>query len=822
MRSPVLKMENEQFHELQRQLQEIKEQNERLRERAERAEEGREQAGERAERAEKRVQNTNLQEFLDAVHVHLSTSIRVELDPTLTTKGDIPEPKGKVCPNFIRKWENFDQCQRDVWKKVVSTGDAFSSARTFKSVHYFEQQGPDVRKKKIASEKSLEYFERFTLETHVESLLEHLNACDSMADKFGLRGGIVFEDHQNTLSDNYDETKQRLDEKIPTTPVKQSGTSQVKRFRPGGSSYPDAFCVYRRDDQKQVPLIAVELKPPHKLPIPILETGLRDMKPMEDVVNRATEPLKKEDPAGYFEFRADRLVAAAIVQTFSYMIEHGLEYGYLGTGEAYVFLRVREDDPGTVYYHLSRPNDDVGEETGWQPDSSDENRLHLTAVAQVSAFCLQAVKKTPRSQEWQEIARKTLPTWEVDYNAILMEIPETDRKELYQSPYVPSIKKFKQAASGETPEVFRSKRPDRKSSKSCAPGTDKFQLRSRPDSSDSEDGSDEDDNGGPGPQPTPSKAHRPPSARVADNKNKKVGQERSYGQERPYCTQKCLLGILDQAELDDQCPNVLDHAQEGTHGHHNLDSQDFLWLIQDQLFKDRDTDCEPWWVQGARGAMFKVTLTSHGYTVAAKATVFAFVTDLKHEAGVYECLRKLQGTYVPVCLGGVDLLKPYYYRGVELIHMMFMAWGGRSLGRCGPSLGLIGEDVSQMAAEGVEAMHALGVLHRDLALRNMLWNEECGRVMFVDFERSVVFETKQKQRQPLGVISGNRKRKITVHITEDEKCEGRIQGGDKTVVEGGKHVLLKNRFDKTRDYNHPGAFENEVYYCKRAAVGWAT
>ena len=847
MGSPVLKMDLEQ---MQRQIKELQEQAKKAREEADQAMEREKKAREQADQATKRekkarekadqatkreknaleevdqatkrekktmerLRNTNLQEFLDAVHVHLSRNIRVETNTLLTTKGGIANPTGKVLPKVFRKWEDFDQCQRGMWEKVVSTGDAFSSARKFKSVISFEQQGPEIYRDKIGSEKKLEYIERLTLETHVESLLEHLSACDSIADKLGLRGGIVFENHENTLSKDYRETEQRIGELSLITPVKQPHSSRVNRVNPKQQSYPDAFCVYRRNDQKQLPLAAVELKPPHKLPISILEAGMREMDPLKEVVNRATMPLEKEDPAGYFRCRADRFVAAAVTQTFSYMIENGLEYGYLGTGEAFVFLHVREDDPGTVYYHLCIPNDDVGEETGWRPDSTDENRLHLTAVAQVSAFCLQAVKTTPRSQKWQDSARAALSIWEVDYEAILREIPETERQELFFSPYQPSIKRLRKGVFEKTPEVFRSRRSNSKKTKSCASGTNQFQDRPTPDSSESEDGS-EDDRGGPGPQPTPSKPPKHASANVADQKNKKPGQERSY------CTQRCLLGILDQAEFDDHCPNVLDHAQAGTNGHHNLDSQDFLWLIQEQLSKDRDTDCDPWWVQGARGAMFKVTLTSHGYTVAAKATVFAYVQDLQHEAAVYECLRELQGTYVPVCLGGVNLVKPYYHRGVELVHMMLMAWGGNSLSRCGRSLGMVEEGVSQMAAEGVQAMHALGVLHRDIATRNMLWNEECGGVMFVDFERSVVFETKKKQRQPLGMISGNRKRKMPVGTYKDETCQNHTQGGDITSVDGEKRILLKNKFDKTSDYNRPGAFEDEVFYSGRAAVDWTT
>ena len=64
--------------------------------------------------------------------------------------------------------------------------------------------------------------------------------------------------------------------------------------------------------------------------------------------------------------------------------------------------------------------------------------------------------------------------------------------------------------------------------------------------------------------------------------------------------------------------------------------------------------------------------------------------------------------------------------------------------------------------------------------------------MFVDFERSVVFKTKQKQRQPLGMISGNRKRKMAVGTIEDDTCQSQIQGGHEIVVEGEKRVLLKN------------------------------
>ena len=788
----------------------------------EKAKESEQKARDEADQATKRLQKTNLLEFLDAVHVHLSGSIRVQMNPKLTTKGTVPDPKGKVCPSLFREWKDFDECQARKWAKVVETTDDFSSARKFKSLQFLQEQGSDIRKRLIGSEKSLEQIERVAIETNVEDLLEELSKFDAKADKLGLHGGIIFENHDNTLSDTFDETQHRLKDLKFTTPSKQAdeSSSRANRPRPGNKSYPDAFCIYRRNDEKQIPLVAVELKPPHKLPISVLLSGMRDMDLLTEVVSRREIPMKKQDPSAHFKYQADRWVAAAVTQTFSYMIENGLEYGYLGTGEAYVFLRVEENDPETVYYRLCIPREEVGEETGWQPDSDQGNRLHLTAVSQVSAFCLQAVETKPRSQDWQEKARDKLHTWKVNVEAILDEIPETERKELVHSPYLPSIKRFRKGNFPKTPEIFRPRKGDGKSFASCAPPPDSHRETGGPDSSDSDD-----DSGGPTLQPTPTKPPKQAASNAAGKQKRGTGQGRT-GQERQYCTQRCLMGIMDQGEFDDQCPNVLEHAREGTDHHHNLDSQDFLWLIQQQLKKDRDADCYPLWIQGARGAMFKVSLASHGYTVAAKATVFAFVTDLKHEQAVYECLRTLQGTYIPVCLGGIDLLVPYYHRGVELIHMMFMAWGGEALGECSQILGHIEEDVSQMAAEGMEAMHALGVLHRDVATRNMLWNAECSRVMFVDFERSVVFETGLKQRQPLGEVSANRKRKMVVVAGDQSptKVQGHqspIKVKSQTSTNADKRVLYKNRFDKTSDYTkNPYAFDDEVDYSRKVAVAW--
>jgi hypothetical protein len=50
------------------------------------------------------------------------------------------------------------------------------------------------------------------------------------------------------------------------------------------------------------------------------------------------------------------------------MIESGLKYGLLTTGEAIVFLKIDWDEPKTLYYYLAEPGPEV---------SAHPNNLHI-------------------------------------------------------------------------------------------------------------------------------------------------------------------------------------------------------------------------------------------------------------------------------------------------------------------------------------------------------------------------------------------------------------------------------------------------------------
>lgn len=103
-------------------------------------------------------------------------------------------------------------------------------------------------------------------------------------------------------------------------------------------------------DERQTPVYTVEFKAPHKVTIPELVAGLHQMDLDHDVIGQEGDT---------FEFYATWLVAAVVTQIFSYMIDSGVRYGYICTGEAFVFLRIPKNDATVVQYFLSIPNQDV-------------------------------------------------------------------------------------------------------------------------------------------------------------------------------------------------------------------------------------------------------------------------------------------------------------------------------------------------------------------------------------------------------------------------------------------------------------------------------
>ncbi|KAF2785855.1 hypothetical protein K505DRAFT_261180, partial [Melanomma pulvis-pyrius CBS 109.77] len=687
----------------------------------------------RRERAEEKTRKTTLLELLDACHTHLYSGLTVQ-DVALSTQGHPANADDKLRPDRILEWEDFPARQEAIWDHVM--GSDFVLERHFTSLHFLEASGEAIRQRMMGSELDLNLFQRSTLEDHVSSIITQLYNNPPLRRTFQLQGAIKFENHANTLSpeSQLEEGFQRMNVSGPRRrsprlqaqailadsagPAAAASAETARPSRPRA----DQFCVYNisgptQDTQHRIPAFIIEYKAPHKLSLGHIYEGLHNME-LEDVL-RDADTLPE---------RFRRLIAAVITQAFSYMVQAGLEYGCVCTGEAFIFLQV-PDDPRTVRYFLSVPKGDVGETTGWVQDSEGANRLHLTAVGQMLAFTLQALKTPPRTHRWRAEAAAMLESWEVVYDDVFEMIPKEDApsSEYRPSPHNEFLRM--------SPIQLR-RRPTPPSS------PERWRAHDGPEASDEEADAD-----------TPSRTGSLPQ-RVTRQGTQYCTSSCSRDSHRgaqgtQYCTQNCLRGLVQGGPLDMSCPNVRDHGQD----HHRINQATFLALVRKQLAQDLDTNFTPVGVPGACGVLFCVRLESYGYTAAAKCTPIDFVHRLRWEGTIYKRLCPIQGIHVPVYLGNIDLVHGYFYEGIaELVHIMLLSFGGERISRHMTVENK--EDMTRQVECSAQAIHKLGVLHKDLMPRNILWNGETGNVMVIDFERAEVVNA----RAVLGVIAPNGKR----------------------------------------------------------------
>ena len=281
--------------------------------------------------------------------------------------------------------------------------------RQFTSLHILKESEKTIRQRMMSSELDLNHFERSTVENHIALIIKQIYNSSLLRERFCLKDSVRFENHDNTLSSKREMKKnmqhlsiseRRRSPRLLTQLAKPSESSASKSMTEAiieavkaTRSRADQFCVYNifsetENTKYRIAVFIIEYKIPHKLHLDCIYEDLKDMN-----LKKMIRCNETDDPQDHFR----RLIVATITQAFSYMIRAGLKYGYVCTGEAFIFLRVL-DNPKTVYYFLSVPENDVGKTTGMASDANGQNRLHLTAVGQVLTFTLQALKRPSRSQ----------------------------------------------------------------------------------------------------------------------------------------------------------------------------------------------------------------------------------------------------------------------------------------------------------------------------------------------------------------------------------------------------------------------------------------
>ncbi|OAA38314.1 Protein kinase-like domain protein [Metarhizium rileyi] len=716
----------------ERRLNEERQKREAFEQRAQ-ASEQRAQASEQRAQAFEQTQPSTLSEYLNACHRLVFAELRVKHNPDRLSRAPLTNPQSKRCPTTLRQWPDLLEQQRRIFGLLLETFPC-DSDRLFESEHFLRTMGARIGRRIIAGEKALWFFLHDAVEDPVRIIIDELVKIPAVRKTFDLGHGIVFDSPPHALSEAAEEVIDRMAH--TATPSTSGHGENLRKLQA------DQICIYRSDSiqGEQTRAFICECKPPHKLTIQHLHVGLRVTDIYKEVVNRKTIPTS-EDPEALFAYHAERLTASAMTQTYNYMIEGGLEYSLLTTGEAMVFLKIDWTNPETLYYHLAVPSVEVAAQT------NDAN--YCTAVAQYLAFTLLAIDglgMRSHTQDERDRATKELNKWEVSFDLIYRSIPEEDRCFLsdsspdYQPPTYGNVDRS---------PIRPRKQPRR------GPGHAEGSIQTWKQDDESES-SDEEPNSSSPTTPTREGARR--STRLA--MQRRGGSVNNGGQPRDFCTQKCLLGLVRGHALDQSCPNAAIHRHGATTYHdgaalrHPVDHAQWLNLLRAQLETTLDDGITPLKQSGARCVLFKVTLLAYGYTFVSKGTIEAFIPDLEREAAVYRRLDDLQSILVPVFLGAVDLrpLNRTYFLDlrVYIVHLTCLAFGGEDLYERRGAMDI----TEQQVKDSLRAIHDRGVIHKDVRAPNILFCRETNGVMIIDFERAVLLEP---PRRALAKVAPNKR-----------------------------------------------------------------
>ncbi|KAJ6096609.1 hypothetical protein N7486_007355 [Penicillium sp. IBT 16267x] len=681
------------------------------------AEERWKKAEEREKQAEERNQQTSFTELLRHCHDTISRQLRIQT-PSRSTSGKIPAPTGKFCPTRLEHWDDCPEQLLRVYNSVCQylQPRPERSQRLFSPLLELKGLGRRFARKPLSSEQDLEAYERFGVEEHVHDIISQLCKIPAACAEFGLGDGIQFSNHTHSLG--RDETVGADESHLSSTPHPR----------------PDQFCIHRVDGNTNTLLTTVEYKPPHKLPVAALRMGLRPMDLWKTMVRSNKIPT---DEHAKLRYNAERLACSAVVQEYHVMFEEGCEYSYVTNGLTRVLLRVPQDEPTTLYYFFCDPHSEV------DPAGDITSQLSKTSVARVLCLCLMAFRSPSRGQEWRNRWRPDLHTWQTSFEHARSQIPS---KELEQIPHSDSTNPDPSPESGSSYELPSSsplpspsdgRRVPTRSQSNCAPWETRPRSRS-PNSS----GSDTNQTAGHKrriSQVTPSPSARRSGQRQESGRDQEDNYRRRAAE---FCTQRCLLGLLTGNSLDEHCPNV-NHHREGQNdpSQHPISIEDLMISLKSQLDENIDR-CIPFGRCGSYGAPFKLTCTKYGYTVIGKGTTSGLWKEVSREAQVYQVLRKAQASAVPVFLGTIDLAKIYFLHGAgQIRHMLVMGWGGESTAKM---------DLTQRLRREIhksnKEIKALGIIHEDLRRDNILWSEELGRALIIDFHRSTLRCRPAKQR----------------------------------------------------------------------------
>lgn len=685
--------------------------------------------------------------------------------PKTTTAGQT-SIYGKFYPLRLRPWTDFPRQQRAEFSSLQQQLGSRTVFPPRQAVQLLEENLQETLPTRFLDTESFHNHARTTalLDLAVEKpsskvLAEYFTAAGQGTAVFfdNMTAGVTGSSHTTTAAEDEDDS--------PAAPsdASDSPVAKTKKTRPDCVVLArDPWTDHAAPNPKPRRLLVGEHKPCHSLRAADLESTVlpEDCLVRMAIASKRRKARKKEllptianaaSPSGSFPTMPAKQIffAAALTQTYHYMVVSGLEYGYLATGETITFLRIPFAEPTALLYHTSvfpavDPKDlpqadgapvyptGVTLPAASQSGPPSDDSLAALAISQLSSLCLLAAASPLRSLSWGNDAVRLL--------APFPQLPPGHR----------------QAGPSRLGLRRRDERDDGRGDDDDASASHSSRGRLRLPSLRSDDVR----------APSPLR-HAHHAGDDGQGRRRPASSSCTGGAARdntavPYCTQMCLLGLSRGLPLDAACPNYALHKAaaspatatcgvpkeddeylaSGHEGKHAITQDELAEMVREQIYVHPEDNCrllDKEGLVGAIGCLMKITVHGYGYTFVAKAVEPWNARRLRKETRIYGRLYRQQGVLIPVHLGLVKLRSPYLFmaRFTTLTHFMLLSYTGKVLHH-GPSLDALGQelgrDLEQEIRDTYQALLEWGLEDLDTEVYNATWCEEMQRVVKIDFD----------------------------------------------------------------------------------------
>lgn len=297
------------------------------------------------------TQKTSLQEALRLWHT-LYSDPKTFISRIKVNASQFTSPAGRVSPRYLHPWFDFEQFHRQAWNEIVKAiNEAENPA--FQTRSQYENEASEFMPRVfLRHEHQLVVYLIRTLEDRVVSIFKRMNY------------NITFQDpEKNPLVDLTNRVENMDLIERPSTPT-------ARQY--------DKLCSIG-EAQSDRPVMVIEYKAAHKLTPALFEnfdsTRTYDMNSIFHRHKVATQEDERQQEV------SEEVMAVVITQTFDYMIDQGVSYGYVTGGQAFLFLYYDPEEPQTVFYQCRTVKPDLFESNDHDVDVSRN-----TAVGLIAAF----------------------------------------------------------------------------------------------------------------------------------------------------------------------------------------------------------------------------------------------------------------------------------------------------------------------------------------------------------------------------------------------------------------------------------------------------